>query len=60
MRKDFAISEKYSVQFRFESINFANHPNWNNPNSNPRSRNFGVITSARTMRTNQFALKFTF
>ncbi|MDE0620103.1 MAG: hypothetical protein OXH83_00390, partial [Bryobacterales bacterium] len=58
--KDFALSEKYTVQFRFESFNFANHPNWNNPNSNPRSRNFGVITSAREMRTNQFALKLIF
>ena len=57
LMKDFAISEKYRLQFRFESFNFANHPNWNNPNSNPRSRNFGVITSARERRTNQFALK---
>lgn len=58
--KDFALTEKYRLQFRFESFNFANHPNWNNPNSNPRSRNFGVITSAREMRTNQFALKLIF
>ena len=58
--KNFALTEKYRLQFRFESFNFANHPNWNNPNSNPRSRNFGVITSAREMRTNQFALKLIF
>jgi len=60
LMKDFALSEKHRLQFRFESFNFANHANWNNPNSNPRSRNFGVITSAREMRTNQFALKLIF
>ncbi len=60
LMKDFAVGERYTLQFRFESFNFANHPNWNNPNSNPRSRNFGVITSAREMRTNQFALKLIF
>ena len=58
--KDFSTAEGYRLQFRFESFNFANHPNWNNPTSNPRSRNFGVITSARDVRTNQFALKLIF
>ena len=58
--KDFRIAETMSMQFRFESFNFANHPNWNDPNSNPRSGQFGIINSAREMRTNQFALKFIF
>ena len=45
--KDFAMTEKSTLQFRFESFNLA---------SNPRSRNFGLITNAREMRPNLFAL----
>ena len=61
LMKDIRISESHRVQFRFESFNFTNHPNWNRPSRNPRNaRTFGVISSARTMRTNQFALKFIF
>ena len=60
LMKNFRFGEKYNMQFRYESFNFTNHPQWNNPNTNPRSINYGVITSARQMRTNQFALKFIF
>ncbi|MBI1354178.1 MAG: TonB-dependent receptor plug domain-containing protein [Acidobacteria bacterium] len=60
MMKNFRFTESYNLQFRFESFNFANHPNWNNPNTGVTSLNYGVITSARSMRTNQFALKFMF
>lgn len=60
MTKRFAFTERYGLEFRFESYNFTNHPNWNGPNTGRNSLNYGVITSARSMRTNQFALKFTF
>jgi len=58
--KNFRFAERYNVQFRFESFNFTNRVNWNRPDTGVTSLNFGVITSARAMRTNQFALKFIF
>ncbi|MCB1019732.1 MAG: carboxypeptidase regulatory-like domain-containing protein [Bryobacterales bacterium] len=60
LSKNFRVTEGSHVEFRFESFNFANHPQWNFPDTGTSSLNYGVITSARTMRTNQFALKFLF
>ncbi|MEP7362119.1 MAG: carboxypeptidase-like regulatory domain-containing protein [Acidobacteriota bacterium] len=60
--KDFPIkSETRFLQFRFEAFNFPNHPNWNNPDGNVSSGNFGRITSTRSnMRQLQFGLKLNF
>ncbi len=58
--KTFAINETMGLEFKFESFNFTNHPQWNLPSDSFRNPNYGVITSARQMRTNQFALKFNF
>jgi len=60
LMKNFRFAERYNLQFRFESFNFTNHPQWNTPSTSMTSLNFGRITSARAMRTNQFALKFIF
>jgi hypothetical protein len=60
LMKNFQFTERYNVQLRFESFNFANHPNWNTPSTSRNSPNFGRVTTARAMRTNQFALKFIF
>jgi hypothetical protein len=58
--KRFWFGERANLEFRFESFNFANHPNWGNPNTNLTSPQYGQITGAREMRTNQFALRFAF
>jgi outer membrane receptor protein involved in Fe transport len=61
LMKNTSIREGHSLQFRFETFNFSNHPNWNSPGANVLSpATFGVITSARTMREMQFGLKYTF
>jgi len=60
--KDFHVTESQYLQFRFESFNSTNHPNWGNPDSNVFSPNtFGTITGTRTsMRQLQLALKYIF
>jgi hypothetical protein len=58
--KNFRIAEGHEIQFRFEAFNFANHAQWNPPDVNRSSANFGRINSARTMRELQFGLKYIF
>lgn len=59
--KTFRITERHGVQFHFEAFNFHNHPNWNTPSVSVNTpQTFGLITSARTMRQFQFALKYAF
>lgn len=53
----FYFTERMNLEFRFESFNFSNHPNWGNPDTNLTSPQYGVINGARAMRTNQFGLK---
>ena len=59
--KDFHVTESQYLQFRFESFNSTNHPNWGNPDSSIFSTGFGTITGTRTnMRQLQLALKYIF
>jgi len=58
--KNFAITEKVSFQFRFESFNAFNHTQWGVPVRNVPDPNFGQITSARAARINQIGAKIIF
>jgi hypothetical protein len=60
--KDFQITEGTKVQFRAESFNLWNSPQFSNPNATQGNSNFGVITGTAggTARQMQFALRFMF
>lgn len=59
--KNFRFGEKYSVQFRAESFNLANHPVFGTPANTVGAGNFGAVTSqANSPRQMQLALKFLF
>ena len=59
--KNFKIAERFSVQFRGEWFNMANHPIFGAPANTVGAGNFGAVTSqANGPRQTQLALKFLF
>jgi hypothetical protein len=58
--KNILLTERFKMEFRAEAYNIFNHPNFNDPNTAAGSALFGVITSARTPRDIQLALKLIF
>lgn len=58
--KDTKITEHATFQFRSEFFNLFNNVNFNNPNTNRSSQNFGRITSAGSPRILQFGAKILF
>ena len=60
--KDFVFTERWKVQFRAETFNMANTPQFGTPDQNLQDNNFGKVTStqAGTERKFQFALRLAF
>jgi hypothetical protein len=59
--RNFTITEKTSLQFRFEAFNITNTPTWGLPDTNIQSGSAGVVGDTRsTERQLQFALKLYF
>jgi hypothetical protein len=60
--KDFPITERFRVQFRAESFNLTNTPQYNVPDLTLGDSNFGKITgtAAGSERHIQFALRVQF
>jgi hypothetical protein len=58
LHKNTAIREGMALQFRAEFFNIFNHAQFNNPNGNFASSQFGYVTSARDPRIGQMSLKF--
>ena len=60
LTRSFALTEAIRLQFRAESFNIANHPNFGLPVADLNSPNFGQILTANSPRLMQFALKLAF
>jgi Carboxypeptidase regulatory-like domain/TonB dependent receptor-like, beta-barrel len=59
--RDFRVAERFRIQFRAESFNIMNHPNFGIPNAAIGNPAVGTITNIiNPERQNQLALKFFF
>jgi hypothetical protein len=60
LSKNFALTERFRLQFRGEFFNALNHVNLGNPNTNFSAADFGLIRSVDSPRVGQLVLKLTF
>ncbi len=58
--KDLKITESKQLQFRGEFFNAFNHAQFQEPQANFLSSDFGFVTNANAARIGQVAIKFTF
>lgn len=58
--RTFQFKERFKLQFRAESFNIVNHPNFNLPANTVDASNFGRLVSAMDPRQLQAGLKFIF
>ena len=58
--RNFRVRERYTLQFRGESLNVINHTNLASPNSVFGNAAFGSIVSARAARIMQVGLTMRF
>ena len=58
LSKRIAVTESMTLEFRFESFNAANHPNFSGPRNDPDANRFGrSISTSTNPRELQFGLK---
>ena len=60
LHKNFPITPSVRLQFRAEAFNVFNRVNFDNPNGDRSSANFGRILTAKDPRILQFALRASF
>jgi len=59
--RNFAVGERFRIEFRAESFNLANHPNFGIPSMAIGNQMAGIITTVvNPERQNQLAMKFRF
>jgi len=61
LTKNFSITERFKLQTRAEFLNAFNHPQFNDPNTDPTSSSFGKVTQQNNLPRNvQIGLKLIF
>ncbi len=61
LQRQFRVREGHTIQFRAETFNIFNHPNWGIPGSNPDfGPFFGKLFTSGEPRRMQFALRYDF